>query len=598
MFTPKLVPFSLVALIFYVLAPAVSDAQCAHTEYEKLTSSTPVAGDRAGESVSLYNDVAVVGSPRPFTGTPGLVTVYRFDGASWQEEQILTASDGVGENQFGLSVSIAAGITGPLIVVGAPSDQAEQGAVYSYGFDGTSWVEEQKVVASDGVAGDKFGTAVDHELFNLIVGAKGEDTVGDHAGAAYLFDWSLATSTWTEAQKITGSDSATGDDFGASVSVAGSKAVVGAPFADNPSVNSGAAYVFQKIGAWTEQGKLSATAPTGGDQFGHAVSIWQSRVAVGAPRDDTMGSDQGAVYTYTFSVFLTDDEILFGEDPGDQFGSAVSLDAGQLVVGARFRDDPASSAGAAYAYLSDSPSGWTFGRRISASDGASSDFLGFSVANHGFWAIAGAPRDDETVGDAGAAYLFATQPVVLDSPGIESGCWGDAIVLSLDVIAAPPPVTYDWFRDSQSIAVTAEPQLIVDLSSQTTGTYEVWITDGCGSTFVPNPFGLELETGFCPDRCGTEAEAVPGSTRQFGTSVAMDGDYAVVGGPGDLGPSLPGFSDYPGQARVFHRQSGSWVGTQSFSSAFSEVGFGTDVSIHDDVILIGDPEDSTSSTLR
>ena len=65
--------------------------------------------------------------------------------ADWPSEIKIEASDGMDENTFGHSVSI----DGDVCVVGAYRDNETRGAVYVYRFDGSDWVEEQKLTASD-----------------------------------------------------------------------------------------------------------------------------------------------------------------------------------------------------------------------------------------------------------------------------------------------------------------------------------------------------------------------------------------------------------------------------------------------------------------
>ena len=81
--------------------------------------------------------------------------------------------------------------------------------------------------------------------------------------------------TWTEQQKLTASDAAAGDLFGASVAVSGDTVVAGAYVDDTPAgVDAGSAYVFVRSGGtWTEQQKLTASDAAAGDQFGVSVAV-------------------------------------------------------------------------------------------------------------------------------------------------------------------------------------------------------------------------------------------------------------------------------------------------------------------------------------
>lgn len=71
--------------------------------------------------------------------------------AQWAEQAKLTASDATTRDFFGDSVSIS----GNYCIVGAKGDDdngSGSGSVYIFRRDGTSWTEEAKLTASDGVA--------------------------------------------------------------------------------------------------------------------------------------------------------------------------------------------------------------------------------------------------------------------------------------------------------------------------------------------------------------------------------------------------------------------------------------------------------------
>ena len=74
----------------------------------------------------------------------------------FMDQQKLTASDGAFNDIFGYSVAFS----GSTIVVGARGDDNLQGAAYVFDRQGGSWVETQKLTASDGTAGDQFSDSV------------------------------------------------------------------------------------------------------------------------------------------------------------------------------------------------------------------------------------------------------------------------------------------------------------------------------------------------------------------------------------------------------------------------------------------------------
>ena len=146
-------------------------------------------------------------------------------------EQKLTASDGAANVFFGTSVAVS----GATVVVGAPFDSVG-GAAYVFNRQGGSWVETQKLTASDATRGAEFGWSLAISGATLVVGASGDS---DGVGAAYVFNREGAS--WVEEQKLIPSDGGLGL-FGFSVAISGSTVVVGSPFSGD--IVQGAVYVF------------------------------------------------------------------------------------------------------------------------------------------------------------------------------------------------------------------------------------------------------------------------------------------------------------------------------------------------------------------
>src|SRR5262249_6828386 len=130
------------------------------------------------------------------------------------------------------------------------------------------------------------------------------------AGAAYVFKFD--GTQWVQKQKLTASDGAQSDNFGVSVAIDGNVILVGSYHADSPAVDAGAAYVFRFNGTtWVEEAKLTASDAAAGDAFGRAVAVKDDVTAVGAPLDDlTSGTDAGSVYVYRYkgSILLWQEE--------------------------------------------------------------------------------------------------------------------------------------------------------------------------------------------------------------------------------------------------------------------------------------------------
>ena len=309
-------------------------------ETQFLLASDGAAYDRFGHSVAATPEFLFVGAPysdRSGLADVGAVYIFVKQSGVWEESAKLIPSDVAVSGKFGWSLAAQ----GEWLVVGANSDDdlgSASGSVYIFRLTDGSYIQHQKLLASDGAAGDKFGCAVSLSGAILVVGAERDDDAGPSSGSAYVFD--LSGDTWSEVAKLTASDGAAGDQFGQAVAASAGIIVVGSTGADEADYNGGAAYVFSPDGGdWSETAKLLAASPSPLAQFGCSVAILDDRVMVGACRDDAAGEDSGAVYVYAPDGDVWDVETeLIASDAyrWDEFGNAIAVSDGTVVVGAHF----------------------------------------------------------------------------------------------------------------------------------------------------------------------------------------------------------------------------------------------------------------------
>jgi hypothetical protein len=368
------------------------------TERQKFLASDGNTDDWFGWSVSISSDYAIVGATQNIYNGTGSAYIFKWDGTSWVEQQKLLASDGAVDS-FGYSVSIS----GDYAIVGAYGDDdkgIDSGSVYIFKRDGTSWVEQQKLLASDGAANDNFGYSVSISGDYAIVGAIYDDDKGTNSGSAYIFKWD--GTSWVEQQKLLASDGAAVDLFGSSVSISGDYAIVGAYGDDAKGIDSGSVYVFLRSGtSWSQQQKLTASDGAAGDLFGYSVSISGDYAIVGAHQDDDKGTNSGSAYIFKRDVTSWSQQAQFLASDGaagDLFGCSVSISGDLAIVGAR-SDDFAK--GSAYIFRWDVAS-WSQQQKLLASSGVVNLF-GRSVSISGDSVIVGAYQDDSS---KGSAYTF------------------------------------------------------------------------------------------------------------------------------------------------------------------------------------------------
>jgi hypothetical protein len=238
--------------------------------------------------------------------------VYRFDGTDWVEEQKLLASDGASNDWFGISVAISGGVA----VIGT-SNGGGFGSAYVYRFDGTAWTEEQKLLASDGASGDRFGYSVALLGDVAVIGAEDDDDNGDKSGSAYVYRFDGID--WIEEQKLLASDGTAGDGFGHSVTLSADEAVIAA-------FGNDSAYVYRFDGAnYAEKRKLLASDGESSDWFGIWVAASEGVVVIGAMYDDDNGRDSGSAYVFGPPTFV---DVDLDIKPGSDVNSVnLSVDA-------------------------------------------------------------------------------------------------------------------------------------------------------------------------------------------------------------------------------------------------------------------------------
>ncbi|MCH7591250.1 MAG: FG-GAP repeat protein [Planctomycetes bacterium] len=387
------------------LCVAPGSGQC--LEEQALTASDAASGDGFGGSVSMSADTALVGARGDHCAAGpacGSAYVYRFNGTGWIEEQKLTASDAAPYAIFGNHVSVS----GNVAVVGSAGFEA----VYVFRFNGTSWIEEQKLTPSDGRPNDFFGFSVSVSENTIWVGSPRE--FFNFCGAAYVFRYD--GNSWEEEQifALSGLENSCG--FGFSVSLSRNTAVVGA-FGDactkNVNEYCGSAYVYHFDGiSWVEQQQLVASDANTGDDFGHSVSVSGDTVVVGAQRADcSAGVDCGAAYVFRFNgTSWIQEQRLVASDAsaGDRFGRPVSISGQKVAIGASY-DDCATGAdcGSAYMFRYDGTS-WIQEQKVTAPDPEASHRYGFSVSQSDDKFVVGNSGADCLAGEScGSAYVFS-----------------------------------------------------------------------------------------------------------------------------------------------------------------------------------------------
>ncbi len=358
-----------------------------------------------------------------------------------------------------------------------------------------------------------------------------------------------------EIAKLTASDygptSVSVDGLGWSVAMSsdGSTVVAGAPGATitGSAYDQGAVYVFTKPSSgWaseTEATKLTASDGAKDDALGSSVAVSSdgATVVAGAPG---VNSDQGAVYVFTKSSPAWSQSPRLTASDGasnDQLGYsvAISSDGARVVAGAPYASVGSNAEqGAAYVF-SNSASGWAPAKKLTASGGAADDLLGLSVAMSadGSTVVAGAPSVGSAAGP-GAVYVFT------DS----SSGWAQ------DKLTASDGVNNDQL--GRSVAISSDGSTLVAGAPST--------ASGPGAAYVFTNSSLAwTQTAKLTASTGANGD-------QLGHSVAVssDGSTVVAGAPGN--------ASNQGAAYVFTKPNGPWTDGHETAQLTASDGAGGD----------------------
>jgi hypothetical protein len=310
------------------------------TQQQKLVAADGAANDHFGSGVAVSGDTLVAGANGDRigpNGSQGSAYVYTRSGSVWTLQQKLTAADGATGDFFGEAVAVS----GDTLVVGAVQSDIganfDQGAAYvftrSLTSGGAVWTQQQKITSNDNAPNALFGSAVAISGDTVAVGAK-LDVSG--LGSTYVFTRSLSSGggVWNQQQKLVAADGEASDRFGAAVAISGDTLVAGAAGSDiGANQNQGSAYVYTRSGEiWTLQKKITADGDAPFDAFGVSVAVDGDTLVAGANGENVNTNlDQGAVYLFEVrscaALTFTPDTLPDGAQ-GSSYQQQISVSGG------------------------------------------------------------------------------------------------------------------------------------------------------------------------------------------------------------------------------------------------------------------------------
>lgn len=408
-------------LFFTVLLTVLFSAQSYAQNWNEVVKIVPSDRDFFDYFgiVDIDGDYAVVGAMYSDYNGGGIRTgsayIYIKEGNNWVQLQQIASEEGEDNAFFGQSVAI----NGDNIIVGALYGATDAngenpisgaGSAYIYKLEGGIWVQKQKIVAQDRETNDAFGVSVDIKGDYAIIGASSEN----NNGAAYVFK--NEEGVWVQQQKIVAPERAIDDQFGFSVAIDNDFIIVGAYKEDEDNIeenflqDSGSAYIFRRDGnIWLPQQKIVALDRAAQDQFGWNVAIMGDYAVIGSYQGKLDANGQnplnGAGSAYIFKwdgINWEQQQKIVASDRAsqDSFGRSVAIDGDYVVVGAdqgkldANGENPLNNAGAAYIFKRNEDN-WTQQQKIVASDRGADDIFGYYVSIGSNRVIVGAVWDSE-----------------------------------------------------------------------------------------------------------------------------------------------------------------------------------------------------------
>lgn len=367
---------------------------------QKLAPSDPEDWGKFGISVAIDGNTVIIGAEgTEYAGENiGSAYIFTFDGNDWSQQATLLPADTTDDGAFGNSVAI----DGNVVVAGDPEDDVygtSSGSAYAFRFEGSSWIQKTKLIPPSGNNYDWFGDDVDIDGDVIVVGAWAADHNGIASGTATVFRFN--GSNWLYEATLTASDAFSGQYFGESVAVDQNVIVVGAEHDNENGDQAGAAYVFEFDGSsWNQTQKLLPDDGYRYRSFGNSADIYGDTIVIGSDRDEPSGS------AYVFVREASQWTQMQKLQPNDgtensHFAGSVALHKNRIIVGQYWE----AYAYGAHIFMRHNNE-WIREAVVTPNDVTAWKHFGISVGICGGTAIVGADWDDDIINNAGSAYIF------------------------------------------------------------------------------------------------------------------------------------------------------------------------------------------------
>lgn len=379
--------------------------------------------------------------------------------------------------------------------------------------------------------------------------------------------------SFNELKKVNHLFGAPSELYGESVSLYDTTGIIGSPGYAGGTHDEGSAFIISKneggLNLWDEVLQLFPTDPGMHKEFGKSVAIYGDYAVVGAPGDTTNGINSGSAYIFYRHAGGTNNWgqvkklIASDVDTLDLFGTSVSIFEDYVAVGAMCNKDSGECSGSVYLFYKDfgGLDNWGEVTKVTASDGTKTDYFGFSVSLDSSILVVGAyeGKGIDTI-PTGAAYIYYKNQGGADN-------WGEITkVLPTDIDTNDAFGSSVYLKNDTILVGAPEKD---ELSNPQAGAAYV---------FAKNQGGA--------DNWGEVQKLLPSNptiANRFGTSVAFDGNFMLVGTEGD---STIGFE--AGAIYLFNKNVTWQLDKKIFSNDLAtQDNFGHSVAIHKSYGLVG-----------
>lgn len=255
----------------------------------------------------------------------------------------------------------------------------------------------------------------------------------------------------------------------------------------------------------------------------------------------------------------------------DAYGKSVFISGNYAVIGAPYDDESGlSSTGSVSFYRYNTTSGsWESQGKVLNTTPENFDLFGYSVSMSGDYAVVGSLQDTES----GVTYCGSVNVFIRNTT---TNIWE-----SQGKLLNPSPGSEDWF--GHSVCIDGN-YLIVGAPKDDEAGFQ-----NTGSATI---FKRNQTTGVWESQ-GKLTNPFPGSNDNFGFSVSISGDYAIIGAPNDDGP----IGESSGSVSIFKRNTttGVWeppLNGKIISDAPSDyMQFGYSVALYGDLAVVGAPSE-------